>query len=156
MNRLRITNWLKYNFWYIGSPPWDTRLSPPELMDFIRAHPAGKALDLGCGSGTNSLTLAKAGWDVNAVDFSLIAVLSAMKKVHDMHGKVKIRLGNVTNLKLIRGSYHLILDIGCFHSLAAGEKENYIRNLGYLLHRDGYLLMYAHLRANFKFNQRYD
>ncbi len=141
-----IINWLKYNFSYFGSPPWDTHVSPPELIQFIRVHPPGKALDLGCGSGTNSLTLAMAGWDVCGVDFSLIAVLSARNKVHNLKDKVKIRLGNVTNLALIQGSYHLVLDIGCFHSLPGGEKEKYLQNLNQLMLREGTLLMYAHLR----------
>ncbi len=142
-----IINWLKYNFSYIGSPPWDTHVSPPELIQFIQYHPPGKALDLGCGSGTNSLTLARAGWDVCGVDFSLIAVKSARSKVRNLKEKVIIRLGDVTNLALIQGSYHLILDIGCFHNLPGGQKEKYSRNLNHLLLRDGTLLMYAHLRT---------
>ena len=140
-----IKHWLKFNFSYFGSPPWDTHISPPELFHFIQTHPPGKALDLGCGSGTNILSLARAGWDVRGVDFSLIAVLSARYKVQRYKEKVKVRFGDVTNLGLIRGSYHLILDIGCFHSLPRGAKEKYVQNLNQLLLPDGTLLMYTHL-----------
>ncbi len=57
---------LAFNFWYFRKPPWDSGISPPELLEFIRTHPAGKAIDLGCGTGTNVITLAKAGWQVTA------------------------------------------------------------------------------------------
>ena len=36
----------------LGDVPWDTGVSPPELLDFLDRHPPGRALDLGCGTGT--------------------------------------------------------------------------------------------------------
>lgn len=41
-----------------GSPPWDTNITPPELVAEVegpQARTSGRALDLGCGTGTNSL-----------------------------------------------------------------------------------------------------
>ena len=37
---------LSFNFWYFRKPPWDSGISPPELLEFIQTHPAGKAIDL--------------------------------------------------------------------------------------------------------------
>ena len=65
---------LAFNIWYFRKPPWDSGISPPELLEFIRTRPAGKAIDLGCGTGTNVITLAKAGWQVTGVDFALRAI----------------------------------------------------------------------------------
>src|SRR5689334_21905005 len=48
---------LSFNLWYFRNPPWDSGISPPELLEFIQTHPAGKAIDLGCGTGTNVITL---------------------------------------------------------------------------------------------------
>ena len=50
MNFLRR---LKFNLSYFGKAPWDSGISPPELYDFIATHPAARAIDIGCGSGTN-------------------------------------------------------------------------------------------------------
>jgi len=67
MNLLRRIN---FNLWYFRRPPWDRGISPPELFDFISKHPAGRAIDLGCGTATNVITLAQNGWQVTGIDFA--------------------------------------------------------------------------------------
>lgn len=42
---VNIFRWITFNLWYFRRPPWDTRVSPPELLEFIAAHPPGRALD---------------------------------------------------------------------------------------------------------------
>ncbi len=40
----------------IGFKPWDSGVPPPELVSVVEgpgALPPGRALDLGCGTGTN-------------------------------------------------------------------------------------------------------
>jgi hypothetical protein len=90
------------------------------------------------------LALARAGWNVVGVDFSLIAVTKARWKLLGFGDQVSIRYGDVTNLRIVSGSYQLILDIGCFHSLTSLEKIRYLENFGVILATYGYVLMYAH------------
>ena len=61
----------------LGDTPWDTEISPPELINFLETHPPGRALDLGCGTGTNALTISSYGWEVIAVDASHLAIRRA-------------------------------------------------------------------------------
>ncbi len=43
---------------------WDTGISPGELANFLDTHPPGRALDLGCGTGTNAIAIANHGWEM--------------------------------------------------------------------------------------------
>ena len=52
-----------------GQTSWDHPEPPPEVMAFAATLSAGRALDLGCGSGRASIYLARRGWQVDGVDF---------------------------------------------------------------------------------------
>lgn len=128
---------------YLRKPPWDTGITPPEVMDFIHNHQPGTALDLGCGTGTNVLTLAQNGWKVTGVDFVGKAIQSAKRKVKQAGLEADLIVGDVTRLVTVNGPFDLILDIGCFHTLDDKRKTRYIQNLPDLLSPDGTYLMYA-------------
>jgi cyclopropane fatty-acyl-phospholipid synthase-like methyltransferase len=136
---------LSFNFWYFRNPPWDSGISPPELLEFIQTHPAGKAIDLGCGTGTNVITLARAGWQVTGVDFALPAIRSARKKLAHADLRADVRVGDVTKLKGITGPFDLALDLGCFHGLTQQDRSDYLSQLQRILAPNGFWLLYAFL-----------
>ena len=43
----------------LSRPPWDTEVTPPEVVELIEGEDLapGRALDLGCGTGTNYMTI---------------------------------------------------------------------------------------------------
>jgi cyclopropane fatty-acyl-phospholipid synthase-like methyltransferase len=143
---MSLTRRIFFNFSYFRKPPWDTGISPPELLEFISSHPPGKALDLGCGTGTNAVTLAKAGWQVTGVDFARRAIQVARRKIRQAGVNVDLRVGDVTRLDDLRGPFDLILDIGCYHGLATQGKQTYRENIQRLLAPAGYYLLYAFFR----------
>jgi SAM-dependent methyltransferase len=143
---MSILERLKFILMYFGRPPWDTGVSPPELIDFLKSHPPGRAIDLGCGTGTNVLTLAQAGWEVTGIDFVPQAIQAARKKVRKAGAAADLRLGNVTQLDGIQGTFNLVLDIGCFHSLPNSDRQKYLNNLLELLAPGGSFLMYVFFR----------
>lgn len=137
---------LAFNFWYFRHPPWDTGISPPELLAFIENHPPGRALDLGCGTGTNALTLAHHGWQVIGIDFAWKAVWSARMKASQQALPVKFFTDDVTNLKHASGRYDLILDIGCFHGLTPQGRQKYLKGLIQRLDVGGTFLLYVFIK----------
>jgi SAM-dependent methyltransferase len=134
---------LTFNLWYFRKPPWDSGISPPELLEFIRTHPTGRAIDLGCGTATNVITLAKAGWQVTGVDFAPHAIRMAKNKVKNAGIAADLRVSDVTKLDKISGPFDLALDIGCFHTLPQPGKLDYLAQLERVLAPGGSWLMYG-------------
>ena len=139
---------LAFNFRYFGSPPWDTGVSPPELLVFIHSHPAGRALELGCGTGTNVITLARHGWSVVGVDFAIPAIRIARRKVIQAGIPAVLYIGDVTRLEHITGTFDLILDIGCFHGLSLAGRQTYLNNVERWLSPQGVFIVYAFLKPD--------
>lgn len=141
-----IFRWLRFNMWYFGNPPWDTQITPPELVSFVRSSQPGAALDLGCGTGTNLVYLAQHGWQVSGIDFALKAVEMAKRRLAREHCQGSVLVGDVTHLEAIQGPFDLILDIGCYHSVAPSGRERYRSSLPRLLKNGGTFLLYAHIK----------
>jgi len=140
-----LLKWLRFNLWYFRKPPWDTGVTPPELEALVQAFSPGKALDIGCGTGTNALRLLRAGWQVTGVDYALEAVNRARKKIQRAGFKADIHYGDVTRIQFSSHSFDLIYDIGCFHSLDAQSRQKYRACLVDWLANGGTFLLYGHL-----------
>lgn len=136
---------MTFDLWYLRNPPWDSGIVPPEVEDFIGNNPPGCALDLGCGTGTSSLGLAKVGWTVTGVDFARRAISIATRKARAMDLNVEFLAADVTRLpqSLFDFHYDLILDIGCFHSLSPAGRACYLIQLEHLLAIEGTWLIYG-------------
>ena len=139
---------LFFHLMYWRKPPWDTGISPPELVAFIESHSPGRALDLGCGTGTNVITLSRAGWETVGVDFVGKAIRKARQKARQAGIQASFYVDDVTRLEKIKDRFDLILDIGCFHSLPSDRRQAYLKNLERLLSPNGTYLLYAFLKEN--------
>ncbi|MFN2198839.1 MAG: class I SAM-dependent methyltransferase [Anaerolineales bacterium] len=134
---------ISFNLWYYRDPPWDTGISPPELLAFLDAHHPGRALDIGCGTGTNVITMAKRGWKVTGVDFAARAIRTAQQKVQQTGVEARLLVGDVTRLEKITGQFDLILDMGCLHGILPEQRQIYYTNLSRWLAPGGIYLLYA-------------
>jgi cyclopropane fatty-acyl-phospholipid synthase-like methyltransferase len=137
-----------YFFSYFGKPPWDTGISPPELLDFLHNHPSGKALDLGCGTGTNTITMARHGWSVTGIDFMSKAIRQARRKTQQAGLQINYQVDDVTQFNPLTGPFDLILDMGCFHNLTAQAKKVYQSKLSQWLAPEATFLLYGFLSSD--------
>lgn len=135
---------LLFNFWYFRKPPWDGGVTPPELFEFIQSHPAGRAIDLGCGTGTNIITLAKTGWQVTGIDLASRAIQIAKRKIKKANIHAALRVGDVTHINL-KEQFDLVLDIGCFHGIQ--NKVDYMNQLDRILAPNGFWLLYGFFKT---------
>jgi cyclopropane fatty-acyl-phospholipid synthase-like methyltransferase len=125
--------------------PWDTQITPPEVMAFIEQTPPGRALDLGCGTGTNAITLARHKWQVSAIDFSVKAIACARRKASAAGLDVDFRRGDVSDLSGLTGPFDYALDIGCLFTLSPQARHCCIDALAQLMPAGGRYMLYAWL-----------
>jgi cyclopropane fatty-acyl-phospholipid synthase-like methyltransferase len=135
--------------YWLGRTPWDTGVTPPELRAVVetgRVQP-GRALDLGCGTGTNVIYLAEHGFEVFGVDISSRAIARARRKIGQAgHAqRAHVYAGDVTRLDQlpINGPFDLALDLGCLHSLDLPRRERYVAGLASLMKPGSLYLLYA-------------
>lgn len=142
LRRLRFA--LRYRF---GRPPWDTGVTPPELTRFVETAGVApcRALDLGCGTGTNVIYLARHGWDAVGVDFVPGAIARAKRRARDagVGDRARFLVADVTRLPDLGASFDLALDMGCLHSLPPGRRPAYARGLAERLRPHATYLLYA-------------
>jgi SAM-dependent methyltransferase len=140
-----IVNRVIYDLMYrLGKPVWDTGRTPPEVVEAINNETtAGRALDLGCGTGTHAIYLAQQGWSVVGVDFSQKAIALARSKAEHAGVKIDFRLGDVSRLEDLSGPFDFALDVGCFHGLDAASQTRYVAQLAQLLQPGGQFMLWA-------------
>lgn len=148
-------NWWSFlwRYWR-GRTPWDTGITPPEVLDFLSTAAPGRALDLGCGTGTNAITLAINGWQVTGIDFAAQAIRNARRKAVKANLHIDFRLGDVTDLEDITVFFDLALDIGCLHALNEERLTDYAQGLQRLVRPGGTYMLYAWLPRTWKGRQR--
>lgn len=129
--------------------PWDTGITPPEIVAVIeggRVKP-GRAFDLGCGTGTNAIYLAQRGFDVIGLDVSRRAIGLARRKARSSNvaNKVRFERGDVTLMRrwAISNSIDFAFDIGCFHNLEVEARQRYVSGLTAVLKPGAIYMLYA-------------
>ena len=143
--------WWKYQWRYMrGRTPWDTQTTPPEVMEFIDATPPGRALDLGCGTGTNAVTLTRHGWKVTGVDFVEQAIRTARRKAKRASLQIDFYTMDVTQLDMLTGPFDYLLDIGCLISLPTASRFAYARAVSRLTRPEGCYMLYGSTPRRFE------
>jgi cyclopropane fatty-acyl-phospholipid synthase-like methyltransferase len=136
-----------------GFKPWDSGVPPPELIAVVEGKDRltpGKALDLGCGTGTNSVYLAEHGWDVTGVDFVPRAIRAARQKAAAAGVAPRLIVGDVTRLTDlgVGVGYDLLLDLGCFHSIPDARRDAYVRGTTEVARPGAVMLLFCFVRRS--------
>jgi len=113
-----------------GRPPWDTGRPSSEL---VRAVEKGavrpcRAVELGCGTGTNAVYLAGREFDVTAVDLSPTALTLGEKKAREAGVNVRWLLADVLALPKLE-PFDFIYDRGCYHGVRRANATGYVDSL---------------------------
>ena len=120
-------------FYRLGFVPWDGHPLATSLRDLIEGGTLmrGKALDVGCGTGDNSIYLAKHGWQVTGVDFVARAVDKARAKAAAEKLDITFVQSDATRMSSegIGTDFTLIVDNGCLHGMNRADRDAYVREV---------------------------
>ncbi len=118
---------------------YQTRTHPTELLAaWLPRLPRGRALDVACGAGRNALYLAEAGYEVDAIDISSVA-LDRLRETAQARGvKITCIETDLESGELPNQRYDLIV-------MARYTQPSLIPRLIGLLRTDGHFLCEEHL-----------
>ncbi len=120
--------------------PWDIGRADFNLIDIVNNQPIekGKALDVGCGFGHNSLWLAQCGFWVTGVDVSKVAVQQAKENASRIGANCMFLSLDFFREDVPGLPFNFIFDRGCFHSYDSDdERKRFAERVGYHLDEAG-------------------
>jgi SAM-dependent methyltransferase len=147
---------LFYRLAYLfGFTPWEEAATHPPAVRHItrlfqreergRQPPYGRALDLGCGAGHWTISLAQRGWEVTGVDLVPRAVRAARAGVAKAGVGAEIIEGDVTDLRNagVGTGFRLIWDFGTVHGLSRSQRDSVARGVDAIATDDAVVLLLA-------------
>jgi ubiquinone/menaquinone biosynthesis C-methylase UbiE len=125
-----------------GIPPWQIDRPQPEVIQLIEQGKfESPVLDLGCGTGDNTIELARHGLVVKGLDAVPEALERARKKTEQAGLKQSPEFVLADALRLAESGLkaRTVLDCALFHTFSDEERREYIRGLEAVLSPEGRL-----------------
>ncbi len=125
-----------------GIPPWQIDRPQPEVIRLIEQGKfESPVLDLGCGTGDNTIELARRGLLVKGLDAVTEALERARKKTEQAGLKQPPEFILADALRLAESGLkgRTVLDCALFHTFSDEESKEYIRGLEAVLSPGGRL-----------------
>ena len=140
---------LMYEMIYrMSTPRWDDGEIPPQVAQLAcQPGKTRRAIDLGCGTGTQSIYLAQRGFTVTGVDSSPTALQKARQKAAAAGVDAEFVLRDITRLDGLAGPFDIALDIGCLHGLNPSSRQRCAEELSRLMPPGGTLLIWGGERS---------
>jgi SAM-dependent methyltransferase len=124
--------------------PWE--MGPREelvgLVESGRIAPC-RAIDLGCGTGSNALFLAKHGFDVTGVDFASSAIEKAKRRANAAGVRAQFVVDDLTNLRKVQRTFDFLMDYGALDDLRPKGRDLYVQNVLPLTHPGSRYLLWC-------------
>jgi SAM-dependent methyltransferase len=138
-----------YDWMYRRGAPWENgpRRELVELLECGRTsveRVGARAIDLGCGSGANSLLLARHGFDVTGVDLSPVAIGKAREAGTSDPSPPAFVVADLMALPSeLRGPYDLLIDSGTIDDFPPSRRPEVARLVGDLARPGSVMVMWC-------------
>jgi SAM-dependent methyltransferase len=140
----------------VNRAAWDERYSTDELIwkadpnrflvEETEAFEPGRALDVACGEGRNSVWLASRGWRVTGVDFSHAGLAKAARLATERGVEVTLVEADVVQWRPPSASFDLVIVM--YLHLVADQRRQVLANAASALTPGGTLLVVGHDLSN--------
>jgi len=128
------------------SAPWDPQTVDQSLLDYFDSNLKTKihtVLEIGCGSGINTVWLSEQNYEVTAIDISSIAIDIAVENSKNLDKNIKFEVCDINEYNTST-VYDFIFDRGCYHNyLDRDDKVDFFKKVQSLLSHDGHFLLIA-------------
>ena len=123
---------------YRENAPWESNAVDNSLISYINTTVGIKtALELGCGSGINSVWLAQQGFDVTAIDVADLAIDLTINTSDLNNVDIKTTTCDILEYNTLE-KYDFIFDRGCYHNYSNFEQQtNFVKKVSSLLSPTG-------------------
>lgn len=128
---------------------WDTRFDSSEYIygkepnDFLKSNfqrlPKGKVLCIGEGEGRNSVFLAKQGYKVTGLDFSLTGLRKTEKLAEENQVEIELIHTDITQYNFQQNKWQGVVSIYCH--IHKDYRVNVHKNCVEALTKDGFFLL---------------
>ena len=101
-----------------GNMPWDSGAPDEHLVRFVGEGgvAAGRALEIGCGTGTNSVWLAEQGFSVLGLDLSPLAIEKANARLGERLLACRFEVLDFLTQPVAEGEFSFAFDRGVLHT----------------------------------------
>ena len=123
-----------------GDTPWDIGKPDFNLIQTVTATPIApcKALDIGCGTGDNTIWLSQQNFPVLGIDTSAIAIDKAKDKALKAHVQCTFMVIDFLTSRIEEAPFGFAFDRGCFHAVKSDKERNsFAKNVNAHLEKDG-------------------
>lgn len=99
------------------------------VKDFYNIAKKGKALDIACGTGRNSIFLQEKGFEVDAVDISDVAI----NKLKEKNPNINAIVADLDNYQIPENRYELIININFLNRNLIPKIKDGLKKYGVLI-----------------------
>ncbi len=131
---------------HAGADPIESDTPNDELISIVSSLRPGRALDLGCGDGVNAVWLARSGWTVTAVDFSVVGIGRGRERAALAGVEVEWVLADLLEFQPAPMAYDLVAVL--FIHLPPGERRDILARAAVAVAPGGRLVVVGHDRTN--------